>query len=112
MVGSLEKILKVADVISEVRRAFEKISQLEQNQKTIAEALGKIDARVRELEAGLREARAEIKLEAVKEAQGTVNGAQSQLYQKLYEIETALRDVKIFRAKMEGQETSLIDGSG
>ena len=88
--SSVEKIIKAADVISEVRKAFEKIQNLESGQKALADAVGALDVRVRELEAGLREARAEIKLEAVKEAQATVNGAQGQIYQRMVDIETRL----------------------
>jgi hypothetical protein len=55
-----------------------------------ADALVAIDARVRELEAGLREARSEIKLSAVQAAQDTVNAAKGQLYQRLLDIEMRL----------------------
>ena len=65
--AGFETILKAADLISEVRRAFAKIENLESGQKHIADALVALDKRVRELEAGLREAKAEIMLEAIRE---------------------------------------------
>lgn len=91
MIGSsIEKVLKAADVISEVRKAFEKINNLETGQKAVAEALQAVESRVRELEASLREAKSDIKLAAVEAAQGTVNGAQGQIYQKMLDIEIRL----------------------
>ena len=88
MIGaSLEKVLKAADVISEIRKAFEKIQNLETGQKSLADALGALDGRVRELEAGLRETRSELELAAVEAAQRTVNGAQGQIYQRMVDLE-------------------------
>ena len=83
--GSIDTILKAADLISDTRKAFAKIENLERSHKDLADALA-LDRRVRELEAGLREARAEIKLEAVKETQSIVNSVQGQLYRELREI--------------------------
>ncbi len=91
MIGSsIERVLKAADVISDVRKAFEKINNLETAQRSLADAIHSIDIRVRELEAGLREAKAEIKLSAVKAAQATVNGAQGQIYQRMIDLEVKL----------------------
>lgn len=84
--AGLETILKAADLISDIRKAFAKIENLEQGQRQLADAVSSLDRRVREVEAGLREARAEIKLDAVKETQSIVNGAQGQLYQELRTI--------------------------
>ena len=92
--GGVDKILKAADVISETRKAFEKIANLEEGQKRLADTLAALDGRVRELEAGLREAKSDIKLEAVKEAQATVNGSQGQIYQRMVDIETRLSGIK------------------
>ncbi len=86
----MDAILKAADVISETRRAFAKIENLERNQKDLSDALASLDKRVRELEAGLREAKAEIKLEAVKETQAIVNSVQGQLYQELRSVTVAV----------------------
>lgn len=86
----MDAILKAADVISETRRAFAKIENLERNQVDLSNALAALDKRVRELEAGLREARADIKLEAVKETQAIVNSVQGQLYQELRSITVAV----------------------
>jgi uncharacterized phage infection (PIP) family protein YhgE len=94
MIGSsIEKVLKAADVISEVRSAFEKIQNLETGQKALAETLVSLDVRVRELEAGLREAKSDIKLAAVEAAQQTVNGAQGQIYQRMVDLEVKVSRV-------------------
>lgn len=82
-VPGLDAILSAADLISDIRKAFSKIDSLESSQKNLADALLRLDTRVRELEAGLREAKSEIKLEAVKEAQGIVNSVQSNLYSEI-----------------------------
>lgn len=79
-VPGLDTILNAADLISDVRRVFAKIENLESGQKQLADELSLLADRVRELEAGLREAKAEIKLDAHKQAQSIVNAAQSQLY--------------------------------
>lgn len=95
MIGtSIEKVLKAADIISEIRKAFEKIQNLEIGQRSLADALDALEARVRELEASLREAKAEIKLAAVEAAQqtanGAINGAQGQLFQKMVDLEVQI----------------------
>lgn len=81
--AGFESILKAADLIADIRKAFAKIENLEQGQRRLADAVETLDRRVREVEAGLREARAEIKLDAVKETQAIVNGVQGQLYGEL-----------------------------
>jgi hypothetical protein len=104
--GNIDRILKAADVVSEVRKAFEKIQQLEAGQRHFADALVAIDARVRELEAGLREGRSEIKLSAVQAAQDTVNSAQGPLYQRLLDIE-----VRLVRVAGDLESTRWHDGT-
>lgn len=93
VIPGLETILNAADLISDVRNAFSKIDSLEKSQKDIADALVRLDARVRELEAGLREARSDIKLEAVKEAQGIVNSVQSGLYSELLKLSVQVNNI-------------------
>jgi predicted RNase H-like nuclease (RuvC/YqgF family) len=88
--AAIDTILKFADVISEIRRAFAKIENLESGQKYLADALSALDKRVRELEAGLREAKAEIKFEAIKETQSIVNSVQGHLYQQIREVSISL----------------------
>lgn len=84
--AGFETILKAADLIADIRRAFAKIENLEQGQRQLADAVASLDRRVREVEAGLREARAEIKLDAVKETQAIVNSVQGQLYGELRQL--------------------------
>ena len=81
--AGLDSILKAADLIADIRKAFSNIENLEQGQRRLADAVETLDRRVREVEAGLREARAEIKLDAVKETQAIVNAVQGQLYGEL-----------------------------
>jgi peptidoglycan hydrolase CwlO-like protein len=84
--STIENILKAADLISEIRKAFTKIENLENGQKYLADAVSALDKRVRELEAGLREAKAEIKFEAIKETQSIVNSVQGHLYQEIKQV--------------------------
>ena len=88
--AGIETILKAADLIAEIRRAFVKIENLEAGQKQLTEVLGALDKRVRELEAGLREARSEIKLEAVKETQSILNSVQGRMYEEIKDVAIAL----------------------
>lgn len=81
--AGLESILKAADLIADVRKAFSKIESLERGQRELLEVCSALDRRVREVEAGLRETRAEVKLDAIKEAQSIVNSVQGQLYGEL-----------------------------
>lgn len=81
--AGFESILKAADLIAEVRRALTKIEELQDGQRQLANAVETLDRRVREVEAGLRETRAEVKLDAIKEAQSIVNAVQGQLYGEL-----------------------------
>jgi hypothetical protein len=82
-VAGLDAILKAADLIADVRKAFSKIENLEQGQRQLAGAVEALDRRLREQEASLRESRAEIRLDAVKETQAIVNGVQGQIYHEL-----------------------------
>lgn len=84
--GGFDKILKAADIISDVRKAFEKIKTLEDGQKQIVDALSALDKRVRELEAGLREAKSDIRLEALRETQHAVNSVQGTIYEKIVDL--------------------------
>lgn len=81
--AGLDSILKAADLIADIRKAFSKIEDLQESQRQLARAVETLDRRVREIEAGLRETRAEVKLDAIKEAQGIVNAVQGQLYGEL-----------------------------
>jgi predicted RNase H-like nuclease (RuvC/YqgF family) len=67
--AGIKTILDAADLIADVRNAFSKIEHLEAGQKRLLEVLEAQDRRIRELEAGLREARSDIRLDAVKETQ-------------------------------------------
>jgi len=88
--AGFESILKAADLIADIRKAFAKIENLEQGQRRLADAVETLDRRVREVEAGLREARAEIKLDAVKETQAIVNSVQGQLYGEMRGLAVAV----------------------
>lgn len=88
--AGIETILKAADLIAEVRRAFSKIENLEAGQRQLSDALAALDRRVRELEAGLREARSDIKLEAIKETQSIVNSVQGHIYQEIKQVSIAV----------------------
>ena len=81
--AGLESILKAADMIADIRKALSKIDELQDGQRQLARAVETLDRRVREVESGLRETRAEIKLDAVKETQTIVNAVQGQLYGEL-----------------------------
>jgi hypothetical protein len=89
-VAGFESILKAADLIADVRKALTKIEELQDGQRQLANAVETLDRRVREVEAGLREARAEIKLDAVKETQTIVNAVQGQLYGELRSLALTL----------------------
>lgn len=90
MVAGFESILKAADLIADVRKAFSKIEDLQEGQRQLARAVETLDRRVREVEAGLRETRAEVKLDAVREAQSIVNAVQGRLYGELRDISVAV----------------------
>lgn len=51
--------------------------------KRMLEVIESQDRRLRELEAGLREARSDIRLDAVKETQAIVNSVQGNLYEEI-----------------------------
>ncbi len=59
---------------------------MEDGQKQIVDALSTLDQRVRELEAGLREAKSDIRLEALRETQNAVNGVQGIMYEKIVDL--------------------------
>mgnify|MGYP001059419007 CR=1 FL=1 len=111
--AGLDAILKAADLIADVRKAFGKIENLEQGQRQLADAVELLDRRLREVEAGLREARAEIRLDAVKETQTIVNGVQGQLYHELRSLAVSVdrlgRDVGA-EPRLASSDAGTIDG--
>ena len=94
--ASIDKVLKAADVIADIRRAFEKIQNLETGQRTLADTLDRLDDRVRTLEIELRAARAEIKDASREIAVNTVNGAQGQFMDRIVDLE-----IKVAKASDE-----------
>jgi hypothetical protein len=113
--AGLESILKAADLIADVRRAFSKIESLERGHRELLEACAALDRRVREVEAGLREARAEIKLDAVRETQAIVNGVQGQLYGELRNLAVTVdrlgRESSVIPAVAQSAAARPSDGS-
>lgn len=87
-------VLDAADYISEVRNALAKMKTLEQGQKLIVTELSELEKRVRELEASLREAKSDIRLEAVKETQTIVNAVQGQLYGRITDVSVEIDRIK------------------
>lgn len=110
--AGIETILKAADLIAEIRRAFVKIENLEAGQKQLTEVLGTLDKRVRELEAGLREARSEIKLEAVKETQSILNSVQGRMYQEIKDVSIALDRIRRTASDSPGASHAMIEKPG
>lgn len=92
-IPGVDSILQAADLISEVRKTFTRLDAIERTQRDLASAIERMDNRLREVEAGLREARAEIKLEAVKEAQSIINSVQSGLYSKIIDISAQVQNL-------------------
>ena len=88
--AGIKTILDAADLIADVRNAFSKIEHLEAGQKRLLEVLEAQDRRIRELEAGLREARSDIRLDAVKETQSIVNAVQGRLYEEIRALSVAV----------------------
>ena len=88
--AAIKTILEAADLIAEVRNAFSKIEHLEAGQMRLLEVLEAQDRRIRELEAGLREARSDIRLDAVKETQSIVNAVQGRLYEEIRALSIAV----------------------
>ena len=84
--AGMQDILRAADLISDIRKVFGKIENLEKGQKEIAEAISTLDKRLREVEAGLRETRSEAKYEAVKEASNIVTAVQTHLYREIKDL--------------------------
>lgn len=84
--AGLETILNAADFISQLRGALARIDNLETGSKVLADANSALEKRVRELEALLREAKSEIRLEAVKETHTAINAVQGQFNQDLREL--------------------------
>jgi predicted RNase H-like nuclease (RuvC/YqgF family) len=95
-VPGLSTILDAAELISDVRRAFSKIENLEIGQRRLADELVELERRVRELEASMREAKAEIRLDVVKQTQEIVNSVQGQLYKELKEVSIEVDRLKRF----------------
>ena len=95
-VPGIETILNAAELISDIRKAFLRIEKLEESQRSLADAMHRLDGRVRELEAELRVAKSEIRLDAVKEAQSIVNSVQSNLYSEIRDISIQLHTIYKF----------------
>ena len=68
-VPGAKTVFDAAELITDVRNVFTNIAKLEEGQKLLVDQLALLDGRVRELEAGLKVAKAEIKVDALKETQ-------------------------------------------
>jgi predicted nucleic acid-binding Zn-ribbon protein len=96
-----ETMLTIAEAITDGHRAFAKIENLEHGQKALADAPSALEKRVRELEAGLREAKAETKLEAIRETQSIVNSVPGHLYQEIKQVSIGFDRLKYGSAPSE-----------
>jgi predicted nuclease with TOPRIM domain len=62
------------------------VAALQKMQKEMADAIAKLNERLKDTEAEMRVLRAEAKLDAVREAQQMINAVQGALYQKLTDL--------------------------
>lgn len=79
-------IAKAAEEVAKHARLVEHVEALQVGQKEMAKAIAALGDRMTALEAELRAARAEIKLDAVKETQQILNSVQGGFYDKLSDL--------------------------
>ena len=111
MFGS-ERVTRLAKLITDVHEALSKIENLQNGEKMLADRLERLSREIAEVRAELRASRAEIRLEALKEAQFVVNSVQGGFHEQMTAL--ALRLDRLERG-MLGQaqsigETSHLDG--
>jgi predicted translin family RNA/ssDNA-binding protein len=80
---SREKIGKAAQEVADHLMLVEHVKALQQGQKQMADAIALIDSRFRQFEADMRAAKAETKLEAIKEATHLLQSAQDAFHEKI-----------------------------
>jgi hypothetical protein len=94
-----EKLGKGARELADHLMLVENVKALQQGQKEIADAISLLNDRIRAVEAELRAARAEIKLEAIRETQQMLNSVQGAFHEKL-------TDLTVRVAQTENQQDS------
>lgn len=83
---SRRKLGEAAQGLADHLLLAEQVKSLQTAQKEMADALTQIGDRLRKVEADMGALRAEVKLEALKEAQGVVYAVQSDLNSRIQEI--------------------------
>lgn len=83
---SRRKLGEAAQGIADHLLLIEQVKALQTAQKEIAEAVGQIGERLRKIEADMAALKAEVKLDAIKEAQGVVYAVQSDLNRRIQEV--------------------------
>lgn len=75
------------------------VANLQKMQKEMADAIAKLNDRLKDVEAEMRVLKAEVKLDAIKETQQMINSVQGAFYQKL-------TDLTVRVSALEGQPHS------
>ena len=89
-----DKVAQAAQEIADHLKIVENVKALQIAQKELADALVRLDERVRAVESELRAAKAEIRSDALRETQNIVNAVQGGLNQRIQDLAV---DVAILR---------------
>ena len=81
---------KIADVMADVRQAFGNIKALQESQKTMMDAIDRLDERLRKLEVDLPVSVSETKREALKEAGEAVQRVQGAMFDRIGDLDKRL----------------------
>jgi predicted nucleic acid-binding Zn-ribbon protein len=86
MAWGRDRIAKAAEEVAKHARLVEHVQALQEGQKDLANAIAALGNRMSALEVELRAAKAETKLEAVKETQQILNAVQGGFYDRLSDL--------------------------
>ncbi|OIQ93596.1 hypothetical protein GALL_244440 [mine drainage metagenome] len=106
MVFSREKIGAAAQEIANHLQLVDHVKELKDGQKSLADGIAALGGRIRELELEMSKFKAEVRLEALKEAQSVVFAVQSGLNQRIENLAVQVAVMGAARSLMPVNEKS------
>jgi predicted nucleic acid-binding Zn-ribbon protein len=94
MIFTRKGVAEAAKELAAQLAVVDDVANLQQMQKELADAIAKLNDRIKDLEAEMRALKAEVKLEAVKETHQMLHTVQGAFHEKLTDLTVRLAQVE------------------